>query len=195
LSMKRLLPVLALIFILTGCKGVSVFTDTTASKEPTSPGTKNSSTTAGPSHTAATVALHAVNDSGVYGTATFTQDTEGVEVKLAVSGLTDNGATYLTHIHQGGCPDEAGNAEEHQHDEHEHTDQGEEGVDIEYPLSQISPNPQGRGQSTTVLQNVTIDDLFYSSPKHLNVHAAGSGTPPSIACATMDRAWMYRMGA
>lgn len=184
--MKRILPVIALVFILTSCEGVGGDSaNTTVSKESTSPHTENLATTR-PSHTAATVVLHPVNGSRVYGTAAFTQEADGVKVKLAVSGLTDNGDTYLTHIHQGSCPDETGNA-----DEHEHAD-AEEGPDIEYPLSQVSPDSQGRGQSTTVLQGVTIDELFYSSPKNINVHAAGSGNPPSISCATIDSAWIYR---
>jgi hypothetical protein len=35
------------------------------------------------------------------------------------------------------------------------------------------------------VHDATVDGLFSGEPKYLNVHAAGSGNPPPLACADL----------
>jgi Cu/Zn superoxide dismutase len=185
----------AAILLLAGCGGGGgLTTATTTSEETTTASTAEttvSSATAGGG--VAEVELAPMNDSSASGTATFTDVTEGVQVDLAVQGLPDPNASYLTHIHPGDCTDEQGEEHEANHeDEHADNDQGaehhgEEGTmaEIEYPLPPITPDPEGRGTTTTVLEGVTVEQLFSGSPKYINVHAEGSGNPPAIACSPL----------
>jgi hypothetical protein len=96
-------------------------------------------------------ALRAEHDSGVSGTASFEDISEGVLVKLQLRGLPEPNELYLAHIHPGTCAQEteegqahAEHGEEHQHGEHYEeggTGQGhsrhEHGTakEIEYPLA------------------------------------------------------------
>jgi hypothetical protein len=57
--------------------------------------------------------------------------------------------------------------------------------EIEAPLTPLEAGAEGRGASTTVVQNATVDGLFSGESEYVNVHAAGSGTPP-LACANLD---------
>jgi hypothetical protein len=90
---------------------------------------------------------------------------------------------YLAHIHPGTCGEEEGGGS-HEHGAHEHGGSEE----IEYPLSQVDPDQKGEGSSTTVLRNTTLEDLLSGEPKHLNVHAPGSGEPPPVTCANLNEA-------
>ena len=69
--------------------------------------------------------------------------------------------------------------------EHGHREHAEE---IDYPLTPVMPNTAGEGSSTTVLEGFALDELFAHGPKYLNVHAAGSGDPPQLACVDVGEA-------
>jgi hypothetical protein len=64
-------------------------------------------------------------------------------------------------------------------------DTGGHMAEIEIPLTPVESDSRGRGSSTTVVRNATVDELFSGDPKYLNVHAAGSGNPPPLACADL----------
>jgi hypothetical protein len=150
------------------------------------------------------VALRPEHHSGVSGTASFEDISEGVLVKLKLRGLPKPNELYLAHIHPGTCAQEAeeGQAhtehgEEHQHSQHhevERAGQGHSGhehgtaKEIEYPLSQVKSDSEGRGSSTTTLGETSVDKLFSAEPKYVNVHEAGSGNPPILSCADLNRA-------
>lgn len=125
--------------------------------------------------------LHPEGDSGVRGTVSF-EDTAGdVLVELDLRNLPKPETFYLTHIHPGTCALEE-EAEEH----HEEGYGQEHGEEIEYPLSQVKSDSEGRGSSTTTLRDTSIENLFSGEPKHVNVHAVGSGNPPVLACANLN---------
>ncbi len=170
-----------------------------SSSEGTSGATEE--TTAATSNVSASVTLAAMNGSGTTGTATFTDVAQGeVRVTLSAQGLPDPNVTYLTHIHPGTCADEQGGEQEeaeeqgseeeqqgsgHEHDEHSGHEAGTN-EEIEYPLPPITANPQGRGTTLTVLEGVTVQELYSGEPKYINVHAEGSGNPPALACGQLS---------
>jgi hypothetical protein len=39
-----------------------------------------------------------------------------------------------------------------------------------------------------VVADATVDGLFSGEPEYINVHAAGSGNPPPLACANLGGA-------
>jgi hypothetical protein len=39
-----------------------------------------------------------------------------------------------------------------------------------------------------VVRDVTLEGLLSGDPKHLNVHAPGSGEPPPVSCANLNEA-------
>jgi uncharacterized protein (DUF305 family) len=146
--------------------------------------------------------LEPVDDSGVSGTATFEETDAGVRVELEVEGLPKPGATYLAHVHPGACTEgeEAGgdeHGENHQQDQgaaaHEeghggHMNAGEPAGEVKAPLTPVESDAKGRGSSTTVLHDASIDGLFSGEPELINVHAAGSGNPLPLACANLGGA-------
>jgi hypothetical protein len=152
----------------------------------------------------AELVLRPEHDSGVSGSASFEDISEGVLVKLELRGLPKPNEFYLAHIHPGTCAHEAeeGQAhaehcEEHQHGEHHEEESGgqehsghEHGTakEIEYPLSQVKSDSEGRGSSTTTLGETSVDKLLSGEPKYINVHEAGSGNPPILSCADLKRA-------
>jgi hypothetical protein len=111
---------------------------------------------------------------------------------------------YLAHVHLGSCEDpdhpnspegETADHHSHEHGHEEHADahvreeNDEATVDgIEYPLTPVESNAAGAGSSTTVLDGVALNELLSDGPKYLNVHAAGSGDPPQLACADLHEA-------
>jgi len=152
--------------------------------------------------------LEAVDDSSVSGTATFEEAAGGVRVKLDVEGLPKGRTTYLAHVHPGSCGAEGveaggpeGGEDHHQPGHHGHhgqeagaahevghgghMDTGGHIAEIEIPLTPVESDSRGSGLSTTVLHDATVDRLFSGEPKYLNVHAAGSGNPPPLACADL----------
>jgi uncharacterized protein (DUF305 family) len=133
----------------------------------------------------AEVDLQPQNGSGTTGSATLSKTDGGVKVVLEVSGLPSSGTTYLAHIHPGTCGEEEEEEEEHhEHGGHEHGASEE----IEYPLTPVEPDAQGNGSSTTVVHDVTLEGLLSGDPKHINVHAPGSGQPPPVTCANLNEA-------
>jgi hypothetical protein len=148
--------------------------------------------------------LHPEGDSGVSGTASF-KDTsfkdspDGVVIKLELRGLPKPNTFYLAHIHPGTCAEEA--EEGHAHERGEHPGEGEgheheeyvfghgEEEELSYALSQVKSNSEGRGSSTTTFGQLSVDKLFSGEPKeHVMVHEAGSGNPPILTCADLERA-------
>jgi hypothetical protein len=141
----------------------------------------------------AKLALYPEGDSGVRGTSTFEDVSKGVLVKLQLRNLPEPDTLYLAHIHPGTCAQgEEGEGRALEHGEHgEHAEQGkghEHGGEIEYPLSQVKSNSEGGGSSTTTLHHTSVEKLFSGGPKHVNVHEAGTGDPPILACADLKGA-------
>jgi hypothetical protein len=148
--------------------------------------------------------LRPEDDSGVSGSATFEDGSDGVLIKLELRGLPRPNTSYLAHIHPGTCAKEAeeGHAHEQGH-AHDQGDAGEgegqeheeeyvfghgEGGEVSYALSQVESNSEGRGSSTTMFGQLSVDKLFSGEPKHVMVHEAGSGNPPVLTCADLERA-------
>jgi len=129
------------------------------------------------------VELEPANGSDTRGTVTLSKASGGVKVALRVSGLPNSGTLYLAHIHPGTCGEEEGGGS-HEHGAHEHGASEE----IEYPLTPVEPDAQGNGSSTTVVHDVTLEGLLSGEPKHINVHAPGSGEPPPVSCANLNEA-------
>jgi hypothetical protein len=96
-----------------------------------------------------------------------------VEVKLNIQGAPEGGVEHLAHIHEGAtCAD----------------DRNDRGGPVEFPLESVQTTDDGTGSSTTVLEGITVDQLFDSSKeRYVNVHdkAEGAGVPPGIACADL----------
>jgi hypothetical protein len=144
--------------------------------------------------------LHRDGDSGVSGTASFEDTSDGVVVKLDLRNLPKPDTLYLAHIHPGTCAEgevhepggshgEEGHGHDHGASGHEHEASGHEhGAEIEYPLSQVKSDTEGQGSSTTTLREISVEKLFSGARKHVNVHEAGSGNPPILACANLKRA-------
>ena len=143
--------------------------------------------------------LHPEHNSGVSGTASFVDTSDGVLVTLNLRNLPKPNTFYLAHIHPGTCAEGethehggAHGAEGHGHEPghehgHEHGRASREHGDakIEYPLSQVKSDSEGQGSSTTTLRETSVDKLFSGAPKHVNVHEAGSGNPPILVCADL----------
>jgi uncharacterized protein (DUF305 family) len=137
----------------------------------------------------AKVYLKPQNGSHTRGSATLSKtEGSGVRMELNVSGLPKPNTTYLAHIHPGTCAtgeqDEGGAPHEEGHHHGEHG--AASAQEIEWPLSQVQSDTQGNGKSTTKLNDTSMADLFTAGGlKHLNVHAAGSGDPPVLACSDL----------
>jgi hypothetical protein len=166
---------LAAIFLVAGCTDAG----TQVGQGPASPKSDN-----------VKLALRPEHDSGVSGTASLEDISEGVLVKLELYGLPKPKAFYLAHIHPGTCAEAAAEGETHEHGEHpEEGGEGHEhGKGIEHPLSQVNSDSEGHGSSTTTLRETSVDRLFSGEPKYVNVHEAGSGNPPILSCADLKRA-------
>jgi Cu/Zn superoxide dismutase len=149
---------------------------------------------------AAQLDLHPEGDSGVSGSASFKDSSDGVLIKLDLRGLPKPNTNYLAHIHPGTCAKEAkeGHAHEEEHGEHPGEGEGQEEEEyvfghgeegeISYALTQVKSNAEGRGSSTTMFGQLSVDKLFSGKPKHVMVHEAGSGNPPVLTCADLERA-------
>jgi hypothetical protein len=167
--MRILLFVVALpaIFLVAGCGGGGASQAGKQHHAPQGHGTQ--------------LALYPEGDSGVRGTATFKDASDGVVVMLKLRDLPKPNTLYLAHIHPGTCAQEE--KEGHTHEEHH-----EHGEEIEYPLSEVKSDSHGDGSSTTTLHETSVEGLFSGGPKHVNVHEAGAGNPPVLACADLKRA-------
>jgi hypothetical protein len=133
--------------------------------------------------------LHPEGDSGVRGTASFEDTSDGVVVNLDLRGLPKPNTFYLAHIHRGTCAEGEEEAGAHEHGEHNEEGEGHvHGEEIEYPLSQVKSDSKGHGSSTTTLRETSVEELFSGEPKLVNVHEAGSGNPPILTCADLKQA-------
>jgi CHRD domain len=131
-----------------------------------------------------TIDLTPSRDSGVSGTASFTDTQNGVEVRLDMQGFKEDPRYQrMAHIHEGGtCADDrAGN-----------------GAPIEYALTPVTLETESKGTSMTTIVGVTTDQLFSGSPRYVNVHTATRSieegpppeskrntVPPGIACGDL----------
>jgi Cu/Zn superoxide dismutase len=146
--------------------------------------------------------LPPTNNSGVSGSATFRKEATGTRVELELRGLPEPNEIYLAHVHAGSCEDEvhadapeSGTADHHSHEygheEHAEAQVQEENYEattdgIEYPLTPVESNAAGEGSSTTMLDYVALSELLWHKSRYLNVHAAGSGDPPQLACGDLS---------
>jgi Cu/Zn superoxide dismutase len=142
------------------------------------------------------------NNSGVSGSATFTQAATGTKIELELQGLPEPDEIYLAHVHPSSCEDEEhsespeGKTANHHSHEYGHEGHAESHVqeenhvataeEIVYPLTPVESNAVGAGASTTVLEGVTLDEQLSHGPRHVNVHAAGSGDPLQLTCADLS---------
>jgi Cu/Zn superoxide dismutase len=176
----RLAIGLALVLVVVGCAG-----DGGSALAPQGEGTE------GPSTTFVRLELSPTGGSGAKGRATFAKTAAGIRIELELRGLPEPGETYLAHIHPGTCEDEQhaeaprGGGADHHGDGHGHR---EHSGGIGHPLTPVESDARGEGSSTTFLEGVELDDLVSNAPKYLNVHAAGSGDPPQLACAQLGEA-------
>jgi len=110
------------------------------------------------------------NGSGVGGTARLAETGRGVEVRLNLEGLPEDGVEHLAHIHKGAtCADDrAGN-----------------GAPVEFPLESVVA--EGGVGSSTSITDATFDELLGGEePYYVNVHAEQTDpetVPPGVACA------------
>src|SRR5215218_5628920 len=145
--------------------------------------------------------MHPEGNSGVSGTASFEDTSDGVLVKLKLRNLPKPNTFYLAHIHPGTCAEgethEHGGAHgegeyghEHGGGSHEHGGGSHEhgAAEIEYPLSQVKSDSEDHGSSTTTLGETSVEKLFSAELKYVNVHEAGSGNQPILSCADLKRA-------
>jgi hypothetical protein len=143
--------------------------------------------------------LHPEGDSGVSGSVSFEEVSDGVLVKLKLRELPKPNTLYLAHIHPGTCAEgethEHGGSHGGSHGEeesgHEHGGSGHEhsgSAEIEYPLSQVESDSEGGGSSTTTLHDTSVEKLFSGGARYVNVHAAGTGNPPILTCADLKEA-------
>ncbi len=51
----------------------------------------------------------------------------------------------------------------------------------------MKSDSEGGGSSTTTLGETSVEKLFSGDPKHVNVHAAGTGKLPILTCADLKR--------
>ena len=55
-------------------------------------------------------------------------------------------------------------------------------------MTPVESDAEGRGSSTSVLEDLTLDGLLSGEHKYMNVHAVGSGEPPQLSCANLNEA-------
>ncbi len=107
------------------------------------------------------------------GKATFDDEEKGVEVKLELEGAPKGGVEHLAHIHEGAtCED----------------DRNDQGGPVEFPLESVEVKDDGKGSSTTTLEDTKLSQLFGGGKqRYVNVHAekTGGGVPPGISCADL----------
>jgi Cu/Zn superoxide dismutase len=120
------------------------------------------------------VSLTQSRDSGVSGTATLEDVTEGVEVTLEMQNLPQAGIKHINHIHAGGtCAD----------------DRAGRTAPVTIPLKTITAQDDGTGSATTTIKDVSVAQLFgEEKERFILLHAEtkeGEGVPPGIACADL----------
>jgi uncharacterized protein (DUF305 family) len=134
----------------------------------------------------AEVELMPQSGSHTKGSATITEAGKVLRVELRLRGLPKPDTIYLAHIHPGTCSEGEEGAEDEVEGNHEHGEHGgAAGEEIEWPLSEVESDAQGHGSSTTTLKDASMEQILTGELKHLNVHAAGSGDLPVLACAEL----------
>ncbi|HEY4496805.1 MAG TPA: hypothetical protein VI432_01475 [Candidatus Paceibacterota bacterium] len=104
------------------------------------------------------VMLSALNDSGVSGSATLTEQDGDLMVALALTGNVA-GTVMPAHIHDGVCP----------------------GVGaVKYPLTSATD-----GSSTTIIEGVTLANLESMLPLAINVHLSADQISTYVACGSL----------
>jgi uncharacterized protein (DUF305 family) len=129
------------------------------------------------------IPLRTAGGSDLSSTASFEGNERGVKVKLEVRNLAESNAAYLAHIHVGSC-----GTGDHAHEHGDKRGHAEADDKIEHPLSPVKPDRRGNRASTTMIQGITLEQLFSEGPTYINVHAAGSGEPSQLACANLSEA-------
>lgn len=168
--MKWTAPILflaALILMLGGCGGGGGTTS------------GNSGGTTSAEAGSRTVDLTPLRQSGVSGTATFSDTEYGARVKLDMKGFKTYLYSFPVRVHEGGtCADDGAG----------------KGAPVEYVLSPVIAGEGGTGSNTNTIVGVTVDQLFSGSPKYITVHdqwdkqgtvpeSTSGGLPPAISCA------------
>jgi hypothetical protein len=175
---------LAAIFLMVGCTDGGSQGGSQAEQEDHAPHKKSENVE---------LALRPEHDSGVSGTASLEDTSDGVLVKLNLRNLPKPNTFYLAHIHPGTCAERethehrrAHGAEGHGHERgneygHEHGGPSHEhgGAKIEYPLSQVESDSEGHGSSTTTLRETSVDKLFSGDPSTSTSTRRGAATRPS----------------
>lgn len=106
-----------------------------------------------------TVTLAMLNDSGVSGTATLSEEAGNTVVTLSMTGGTA-GVAMPAHIHLGSCP----------------------GVGaVAHALASVE-----NGTSTTTLTGVTIASLTAQMPLAINVHESTENLGNYVACGAVN---------
>jgi CHRD domain-containing protein len=114
-------------------------------------------------------------NSGVTGDATLRDVEGGVEVTLNVRGLPEAGVEHINHIHGGGtCGD----------------DRADNPAPVTLPLTTITAEEDGTGSATTILEDVTVDELRDPTRQQRYVafhteQGPGGGVPDVISCADL----------
>lgn len=104
-----------------------------------------------------TVTMKALNDSGETGTATITQQTDGVKIVVDLKNAPK--AAQPTHVHAGTC--------------------GKIKAAPEYPLVNTED-----GKGTTVLKGVTIEQLL-KGDYAINVHKSADDLGTYVSCGNI----------
>ena len=121
------------------------------------------------------VTLTPSRDSGVSGRAVLEEVEDGVRVDLAVRGLPEEGVEHINHFRGGGiCAD----------------DRAGRTAPVTIPLNPVVAREDGTGSATTVVEDVTLDELFAEDEERfllLHDKAEGGGVSPRITCADLTR--------
>ena len=122
--------------------------------------------------------LEFAKNSGVSGTATFLETTGGVEVKLDIGSLPKPDTINLAHLHSGRCGEEAYEHGEEQGDTHTNEHDERQGGEIEYPLSPVKSDSEGRVSSTTTLWDTALAKLFSGEPIYVTALTTAINAEP-----------------
>lgn len=105
----------------------------------------------------ADVALSAINNSGISGSATLAEENGTVVVTLTIAGAM---TPMPAHVHEGSCP----------------------GVGaVKYPLE-----PVVNGTSRTVLSGTTLAAMKASLPLAINIHKSAAEANIYVACGSVN---------
>ena len=115
-------------------------------------------------------------DSEVSGMATLTDVEDGVKVDLHMQDLPKASVEHINHIHGGGtCAD----------------DRAGRTAPVTIPLNTVVANGDGEGSATTIIKDVTLDQLVGNDQhRFILLHAKvkkGEGVPPGISCADLPQ--------